>query len=112
MPKLSVGKAAWKIQKEESNTSHTSPDARLCLYSFPLERPDAAFPTTYILTMEPKDAANKKASLLYRAIRCIVWLFYPKTEVVSADNIPTEPTLIVGNHAQMDGPISYRLYSP
>ena len=62
--------------------------------------------------MKANDSANKKASLLYRAIRRIVWLFYPKIEVIGAENLPPEPALIVSNHAQMDGPISCQLYFP
>ena len=66
----------------------------------------------YIFIMKATETHNPKSSLLYRAIRRIVWLFYPKLEVIGAENLPPEPALIVGNHAQMDGPISCQLYFP
>ncbi|MBE5867698.1 MAG: hypothetical protein E7293_01865 [Lachnospiraceae bacterium] len=55
---------------------------------------------------------DKKVSLMYRIIKWLVKLFYPKTEVVGAENLPGEPAMIVGNHAQMNGPIVCELYFP
>ena len=49
---------------------------------------------------------------LYNVIKWLVWLFYPKTKVVGAENLPEEPVLVVGNHAQMNGPIVCELYFP
>lgn len=48
----------------------------------------------------------------YRIIRWLVWLFYPKTKVVGAENLPEDAAIVVGNHAQMNGPISAELYLP
>ncbi len=48
----------------------------------------------------------------FRVIRWLVWLFYPKIQVVGAENLPQEPALIVGNHSQMHGPIACELYFP
>ena len=55
---------------------------------------------------------GKKCSLLYRVIKWLVWLFYPKMKVVGAENLPDGPCLIVGNHTQMNGPIACELYCP
>jgi len=49
---------------------------------------------------------------LFRAIKYLVRLFYPKMEVVGMDNIPDEPVVIVGNHTQMHGPIACELFFP
>lgn len=55
---------------------------------------------------------EKKGSPLYKVIKWLVWLFYPKMEVVGAENLPEEAALIVGNHTQMNGPIACELYFP
>ncbi len=49
---------------------------------------------------------------IYRLIRFLVWLFYPKMEVVGLENLPDEPCLVVANHCQMHGPIAGELYFP
>jgi len=54
----------------------------------------------------------KKPSLLYKAIKAAVTIFYPKMEVIGIGNLPEEPCIIVGNHAQMNGPICAELYCP
>ena len=48
----------------------------------------------------------------YRIIRWFVWLFYPRTKVVGAENLPERDAIVVGNHAQMNGPITAELYLP
>lgn len=55
---------------------------------------------------------KKKLSPLYKLIKWTVRLVYPKMDVEGAENIPSEPCVIVGNHAQMNGPIASELYSP
>ena len=55
---------------------------------------------------------SKKVSPLYRVIKALVQLFYPKMEVVGTENLPDEPAIIVGNHTQMNGPIACELYFP
>ena len=47
---------------------------------------------------------------LFRAIKYLVRVFYPKTEVAGTENLPDEPVVIVGNHTQMHGPIACELY--
>ena len=55
---------------------------------------------------------DKKTSLLYRFIRMLVRLFYPKTAVSGTENLPEGEAIVVGNHTQMNGPIAGELYFP
>lgn len=54
----------------------------------------------------------KKSSLLYRMLKWLIWVFYPKTTVVGAENLPNEAAIVVGNHSQLNGPIACELYFP
>lgn len=45
-------------------------------------------------------------------IRYLVRLFYPQTSLEGLHNLPQEPCILVGNHAQMNGPIVGELYIP
>lgn len=59
------------------------------------------------------ETLNKKLQYAaYRVIRALVWLFYPRTKVIGAENLPDGPAIIVGNHSQMHGPIATQLYFP
>ena len=49
---------------------------------------------------------------LFRVIKYLVRVFYPKIEVVGLENLPDEPCAIIGNHTQMHGPIACELYFP
>ena len=55
---------------------------------------------------------KRKDYALYKFVKWLVWLFYPKMEVVGTENLPEEPALVVGNHTQMNGPIACELYFP
>lgn len=55
---------------------------------------------------------KKKPSTLFRIVRWLVWLFYPKIKIVGTENLPDEPCIIVGNHAQMNGPIIGEIHFP
>ena len=55
---------------------------------------------------------EKKTTVPYKVIRFLVWLFFPKMEIVGAENLPDGPALVVGNHTQMNGPIAGELYFP
>ena len=55
---------------------------------------------------------RRLSARLYRLIRATVKLVYPKTAVFGAENLPAEPCIFVGNHAQMNGPIACELYFP
>lgn len=49
---------------------------------------------------------------VFRLIRGLVKLFYPKPELVGTENLPNGACVIVGNHSQMNGPIVSELYVP
>lgn len=53
-----------------------------------------------------------KSAWIFRFLRYLVWLFYPKMKLVGSENLPDEPVIIIGNHAQMNGPIVCELYMP
>lgn len=55
---------------------------------------------------------KKKGATMYRFIKWLVRVFYPKMEVVGTENLPEEPVIVVGNHTQMNGPIACELYFP
>ena len=55
---------------------------------------------------------KKKTSRLYKILLYLLKLVYPKMEAVGTENLPDEPALIIGNHAQMDGPLSCELRFP
>ena len=55
---------------------------------------------------------KKRVSFLYRIVKWFVWLFTPKFKTRGEENLPDEPTLIVGNHTQMYGPKACELYTP
>ena len=57
--------------------------------------------------MEPK-----KTTLLFKIIKTLVRIFFPKMEIVGLENLPADHTVIVGNHTQMYGPIAGELYMP
>ena len=56
--------------------------------------------------------STKRISPLYKFIKWLVWLFYPKMAVVGAEHLPDGPCVVVGNHTQMNGPIACELYMP
>lgn len=56
--------------------------------------------------------SKKKASPLYQVIKALVRLVYPKMSVEGAENLPSEAAVIVGNHAQLHGPVACELYFP
>ncbi len=55
---------------------------------------------------------KKIQNAVYRVIRWLVKLFYPKLQVEGLENLPEVPCLVVSNHAQMNGPIAGELYFP
>lgn len=55
---------------------------------------------------------DKKTSLIYKILRFFVWLFSPKMKVSGTENLPEEPSVLVGNHSQMYGPITGELFLP
>jgi len=55
---------------------------------------------------------TQKKSVLFIIIKALIRLFYPKIAIEGMDNIPEGPVIIVGNHAQIHGPIASELYFP
>ena len=55
---------------------------------------------------------SKLTAALYRPVRGLVRLVYPKIEVVGAEKLPEGASVIVGNHSQLHGPIACELYFP
>ena len=53
---------------------------------------------------------QKKNSIVFKVVRGLVALFYPKMKIIGDKNIPDEPCIVVGNHSQLHGPIACELY--
>ena len=49
---------------------------------------------------------------LFKFIRWIIKLCYPKITIEGLENLPNEPSVIVANHTQLHGPIACELYMP
>ncbi len=49
---------------------------------------------------------------VFKAVKGLIRLFYPKITAEGVENIPNEPALIVGNHCKMNGPIICEIYFP
>ena len=62
--------------------------------------------------MKENTKQNRFYPLFYTVVRWLIRLFYPKITLVGTENIPNQPCLLVGNHAQMNGPIIGDLYIP
>ncbi len=55
---------------------------------------------------------KKISRAIYKFVKFLVWLFYPKMKVEGVENLPDEPCIIAANHTQMNGPIACELYFP
>ena len=64
--------------------------------------------------MQPivRENMGKDSPGLYRMIYRIIWRLSPKYTLYGTENLPEEPCVLVGNHAQMYGPIASELYLP
>ena len=64
--------------------------------------------------MQPTAKVNmgKDNPWLYRLIYRIIWLISPKYTLHGIEKLPEEPCVIVGNHAQLYGPIAAEIYLP
>ena len=64
--------------------------------------------------MQPivRENMGKDSPGLYRLICRIIWRLSPKYTLYGKENLPEEPCVLVGNHAQMYGPIASELYLP
>lgn len=54
---------------------------------------------------------EKKTSVMYKILLWLVTVCSPKMTLTGAD-LPDEPCIVVGNHAQMYGPIATEIYFP
>jgi len=59
-----------------------------------------------------KRMKQKISFWIFKLIKGLVWIFYPKMNVEGVENLPEESAVIVGNHTKMNGPISCELYFP
>lgn len=59
-----------------------------------------------------KMANKRKDYWLFLIIRALIDFFYPKIEIVGAEELGDDPVIFVGNHSQMHGPIACELYMP
>lgn len=50
--------------------------------------------------------------VFYKFVWRLVWIFYPRYTIEGLENLPEEPSIVVGNHSQMHGPIFSELYFP
>ncbi len=53
----------------------------------------------------------KKKNGLFLLIKKILFIFYPKYEIIG-ETIPNQSVILVGNHAQIHGPLCCELYFP
>lgn len=54
--------------------------------------------------------SREKPSAAYKVVKAIVRLVYGKMDVLGGENLPAGASIIVGNHAQMNGPIAAELF--
>lgn len=59
-----------------------------------------------------KQKKHRLSRGVYRVVRRLVLIFYPKIQVEGIENLPQQPSIIVGNHTQMNGPICAELFVP
>lgn len=55
---------------------------------------------------------TKKKPLLFKFIVFLIKIFYRKRVVIGEENLPNEPSLIIGNHAQLHGPLANEFHFP
>ena len=58
-----------------------------------------------------KKKSGKKSHPLYRFIRFMVWVFFPKYTLEGTENLPEEPAVLIGNHSKANGPVALQLLS-
>lgn len=62
--------------------------------------------------MQKSLAKSALSRWAYRWIRRMVHFFFPRYAVKGLEHLPQEPCIVVGNHAQMHGPMACELYFP
>ena len=56
--------------------------------------------------------SDRQETILYKAVSDVIRFFSPKFRIEGEENLPAGPTIIVGNHSHMYGPIAAELYTP
>lgn len=62
--------------------------------------------------MKQRKRKGRVSYVVFRFIRWLVKLLYPKIKLEGTENLPDGPCIVAGNHAQMNGPIACELYLP
>ena len=70
------------------------------------------FKIIYMSKKQTKKIKKKRKGLFFRFIRKIACFFYGKRTMIGIGNISNEPCVIVGNHAQLNGPLTAELKFP
>ena len=55
---------------------------------------------------------KKKSPALFRFIRFLAWVIFPKFTTEGTENLPDEAVIFVGNHSKANGPVFSQLYTP
>ena len=63
-------------------------------------------------SLRKPEVGDKPTSFIYRVLRYLIWLGFPKWRLQGVENLPEGPCVIVGNHSQMYGPVAGELYTP
>ena len=63
-------------------------------------------------SLKRPEVGDKPTSFIYRVLRYLIWLGFPKWELQGVENLPEGASVIVGNHSQMYGPVAGELYTP
>lgn len=62
--------------------------------------------------MSEEKSQKQKKSFFYKMIVALVRIFYRKRKFIGTENLPSEPALIIGNHAQLHSPVTCELFFP
>ena len=64
------------------------------------------------MSKNKKQITYKKKGMLFKFCAIFVKMFCKRSEFIGIENLPEEPCIFAGNHAQMFGPINAELYFP
>lgn len=64
--------------------------------------------------MKKKKLNNRvnKKGFIYKIVAFFVRFFYKQPKFIGLENLPTEPCIVISNHAKLHGPINSELYFP
>ncbi|MBR6548982.1 MAG: 1-acyl-sn-glycerol-3-phosphate acyltransferase [Clostridia bacterium] len=55
---------------------------------------------------------REKPSILYKVLKSVVKFVYKKYTIEGFEHLPEQPSILVGNHSQLHGPLACELYLP